>query len=224
MTWLRVLFSRITAIVGAQRRERDFDDEVASHLAEAAADYERQGLSSEEARLAALRSFGGITQVRQVHREARSFMWLDDLRHDIRYTRRTMVRNPVFALVVVLTLALGIGANTAIFTLLDAVVFRPLPVPAAAELLMLYENGPDGAADPTGGSGRFLRFSYPRFERLQQALGSSGSLAAVTRSARFVARLRGVDRASFPPRAARVRRLLLDLAGASRTRAGSHSR
>ena len=150
---------------------------MASHLAEAAADYERQGLSSEEARLAALRSFGGIAQVRQVHREARSFMWLDDLRQDIRYTRRTMVRNPVFALVVVLTLALGIGANTAIFTLLDAVVFRPLPVPAAAELLMLYENGPDGTADPTGGTGRYLRFSYPRFERLQQALGSSGSLA-----------------------------------------------
>ena len=127
VTRLRILFSRITAIVRAQQRERDFDSEVASHLAEAADDYEREGLSREEARLAALRSFGGTTQVRQVHREARSFMWLDDLRQDLRYTRRTLVRNPVFALVVVLTLALGIGANTAIFTLLDAVVFRPLP-------------------------------------------------------------------------------------------------
>jgi hypothetical protein len=171
VTPFRVLFARVRAVVGAQERDREFDDEVASHLAEAADEFERQGLSNEEARRAARRSFGGVTQVTQVHREARSIVWVDDLRQDVRYAVRTMARNPIFALVVVLTLALGIGANTAIFTLLDAVVFRPLPVPAAGELLVLYENGPEGKADRTGGSGRHLRFSYPRVQRLQQALG-----------------------------------------------------
>ena len=160
------------------------------------------------------------TQVSQVHREARSFMWLDDLRQDIRYTRRTLVRNPVFALVVVLTLALGIGANTAIFTLLDAVVFRPLPVPAAAELLMLYENGPEGTADATGGTGRFLRFSYPTVRaaaagaRRRRIACRGDPQCQVCRTAA------GCDRASLPPCPARVRRLLLDPAGASRTRRG----
>jgi putative ABC transport system permease protein len=197
MTPFRVLFARVRAIVGARQRDREFDDEVASHLAEAADEFARQGLSNEEARRAARRSFGGVSQVTQVHREARSIMWVDDLRQDVRYTARTMVRHPVFALVVVLTLALGIGANTAIFTLLDAVVFRALPVPAAGELLVLYENGPEGKADRTGGTGRYLRFSYPRVQRLQQALGANGSLAAVTRSARFVARVPGAIEPHF---------------------------
>ena len=90
------------------------------------------------------------------------------------------------------TLALGIGVNTAIFTLLDAVVFKPLPVPAPHELVALYENGPEGTADVNGGSGPLLRFSYPRFERLRQALGSDGSIAAVTRSSLLVIQLPGV--------------------------------
>ena len=68
-------------------------------------------------------------------------------------------------------------------------LLKPLPVPAARDLVALYENAPDGVPDATGGTGRFLRFSYPRYERLQRALGSHGSLAAMTRSARFVIRL-----------------------------------
>src|SRR5262249_51368041 len=81
--------------------------------------------------------------------------------------------------------------------LLDAVVFKPLPVPAASELVTFYENGPEGAADPAGGTGRFLRFSYPRFLRLQEALGSHGAIAAVTRSAPFTARLPGASERMF---------------------------
>jgi predicted permease len=103
----------------------------------------------------------------------------------------------VFTLVVILTLALGIGANTTIFTLLDAVIFKPLPVPAPTELVTLYEKGPEGLADIAGGTGQYLRFSYPRFERLEQALGTKGSLAAVTRSSRFAVRLPGVAERQF---------------------------
>ena len=90
-----------------------------------------------------------------------------------------------------MTLALGIGANSAIFTLLDAVMFKPLNVPAPHELVTLYEQSREGNPDVDGGTGRYLRFSYPRFERLRTALGSAGSLAAMTRTAAFVVRLPG---------------------------------
>jgi hypothetical protein len=86
------------------------------------------------------------------------------------------------------TLALGIGANTTIFTLLDAVMFKPLNVPAPQELVALYEQPREGNPDASGGTGRYTRFSYPRFERLQSALGSRGSLAAMTRPTSLVVR------------------------------------
>ena len=197
MTRLRVLLFRLRALVHARQLDREMHDELASHLAEAADEYVRQGLSPDEARLAALRSFGGVIQTVEVHRDMRTFAWLDDLRQDLRYTARALVKNPAFALVAIGTLALGIGANTAIFTLLDAVMFKPLPVPAPGELFTFYESGPEGTADPTGGTGRFLRFSYPRFERLQEALGTRGSLAAVTRSSRFVFRRPGDAQPQF---------------------------
>ena len=104
---------------------------------------------------------------------------------------RTLRKTPGFALVAVVTLALGIGANTAIFTLLNAVVFKPLPVPAANELVTLFESASEGVPDAAGGTGRYLRFSFPRFEQLERALGSHGSLAAVTRTSRFLLRLPG---------------------------------
>ena len=114
--------------------------------------------------------------------------------HDLRHAARSLGRTPSFTAAAVITLALGIGANSAIFTLLDAVLLKPLSLPHADDLVTLYENptGPDapsGTPDTTGGTGRFLRFSYPRFLRLQSALGDMGSLAAMTRSVPFAVRL-----------------------------------
>jgi predicted permease len=164
--------------------------EIAAHLDESTEEFVRRGLRPDEARRAALRSFGGVAQTEETHRDLRTFRWLEDGRQDLRLALRSLTRHPGFAIVAILTLALGIGANTAIFSLLDAVVFKPLPVPGANELVALYENGPEGAPDLAGGTGRFLRFSYPRFERLERALGPYGVLTAVTRSALFVVRLR----------------------------------
>ena len=117
-----------------------------------------------------------------------------DVVQDLRYAARSLRRTPAFTAAAVITLALGIGANSAIFTLLDAVMLKPLALPNADELVAVHENptgpnAPSGTPDITGGTGRFLRFSYPRFLRLQRALGSLGSLAAMTRSASFVVRL-----------------------------------
>src|SRR5260221_4045917 len=165
--------------------------ETGAHLALLEEDFRRRGFTPDQARVEARRAFGGVEQMKDRHRDARSFVWLDDARRDVQYAVRSLRRTPGFAAVAVLTLALGIGANVTIFTLLDAVVFKPLPVPAARELVAFYENGPEGPPDATGGSGRYLRFSYPRFERLQQALGSDGSMAAVTPNALFTVRLPG---------------------------------
>jgi hypothetical protein len=105
-----------------------------------------------------------------------------------------------FTAAAIVTLALGMGANATIFTLLDAVLFKPLPVSRPDELLTVHENAPDAAPnalpDTAGGTGRYLRFSYPRFQLLQDALGNKGTLAASTLSARFVGRQQGSNTTS----------------------------
>ncbi len=166
------------------RRDLELDDEIRGHLDEATDEYIARGMSPDEARLAALRDFGGVTQAAQVYRESRRFAWLEDFAQDWRYAARRLIKAPAFSLIVIATLALGIGANTAIFSLLDAVVLKPLPVREPGELMMLYERGSGATPDVSGGTGSRMRFSYPRFERLERALGDRGSIAAATRNAR----------------------------------------
>jgi predicted permease len=194
---MRRIVLRLRNALRPAMAEPDLAREVTSHLALMEDEFVRRGMTREEARFAAKRAFGGVALAKDLHRDARSFVWLDDARRDLQYAMRTLRRTPGFTAVAILILALGIGANVTIFTLLDAVVLKPLPVPAASELVAFYENGPEGIPDPTGGSGRYLRFSYPRFERLQEALGSDGSMAAVTRSSLFTVRLPGATTPQF---------------------------
>src|ERR1035438_6343086 len=139
VTPLRVLLSRL---LGKGRNPADLDSEIAAHLSLLAADYQRRGLSPADALTAARRHFGPITQLHETYRAQRRLPFLDSFAQDLTYALRQLRRNPGFAAAAVLTLALGIGANAAIYQVLDAVAFRSLPVrdPASLGKIQLLKN------------------------------------------------------------------------------------
>ncbi len=137
MDWFRTLLSRFAALFARPRRDHDLDDELAAHVDLLTQEYAAKGMSTEEARTAALREFGGVTQTRETYRVQRGFPRIEQLFRDLRYAVRQLRKSPGFTLTAVLTLALGIGANTAVFSLLDCILLRPLPVPHADELAVI---------------------------------------------------------------------------------------
>jgi predicted permease len=137
MSAWRRFFLRLANVFRPVKAERELARELGSHLALLEDEFQRRGMTPEDARLAARRAFGGVEQAKELQRDARSFVWLDDARRDVEYAVRTLRRTPGFAAVAVITLSLGIGANTAIFTLMDALLLRWLPVPDAHQIVQV---------------------------------------------------------------------------------------
>jgi predicted permease len=136
---LRRRIARVLALFTRLRLEHELDDEVAAHLELAERDAMARGLSPAEARREALRSFGGVEQMKEVHREHRSSIWLENLVKDSRYGLSSLRRDPGFALVAVAVLALGIGANTAMFSLVYGVLLKPVPFAEPERIVRLWE-------------------------------------------------------------------------------------
>jgi putative ABC transport system permease protein len=128
---------------GRKKREEDLERELRSHLELEAQEQQENHLTPEEARYAAQRAFGNASLVKEATRETWGFMWLAKLSQDVRYGCRMLKNNPGFAAVVILTAALGIGANTSIFTVVNAVLLRPLPYRDADRLVSLVNVAKD---------------------------------------------------------------------------------
>ena len=164
MNWLMRLLRRDSL-------ERDLQREIDFHVAAAADDHERSGMSRHEAVRRARLELGGVEQVKEVTRDARGTRWLEDWWSDTRHALRAMRRAPAFTAAAVLTLALGIGGNTAVWNIMDALIRRPLPIPAADELHAIRRDGLEEGV---------YRLSHPLLVRMREAVPGGAELAAMS--------------------------------------------
>lgn len=169
MDLIRVLLSRCAALFRRRKLDEDLDEELRAHIDLAVEENLRRGMSSQEARTAALCEFGSVTQTKERYRVRRGLPLIGQCGRDLQYGFRQLRRSPSMTITAVLTLAVGLGANASIFSLITALLLRPLPVPRAEELVLVYASR---LGNPHAG------FSMPLFRVLEGRHEGFQSVAA----------------------------------------------
>jgi putative ABC transport system permease protein len=163
--WLYALPLRIRSLVRGEQVERELHEEIQYHIDRVTDANIAEGMSPRDARAAALRALGGVAQRMEESRDTRRVTLLTDLGRDLRYAARMLRRAPAFTAVAVVSLALGTGANTAVFQMIEALRLRPLPVSHASDLAIVRIPDPQGASGQF--SGRYPDLTYVQWERLR---------------------------------------------------------
>jgi putative ABC transport system permease protein len=169
--WRR-LFAKLKNLLRPNRADRELDREVSAHLALLEDEFQHRGMSLEDARFEARRAYGSVAQAKQFQREERSILWLEQTLQDLRYAFRNILKTPGFAAVAILTLALGIGANIAIFAVVNAVLLRPLPFQHPEQLVRVFD-------DLNGAGAQDVGMSVPELQDLHDRSGAFERISAI---------------------------------------------
>jgi predicted permease len=193
---------RLRALLRKGAMDRELDEEFLYHIEKQTARNVAGGMDPREARRVALRDFGGMEQMKEEVRDARGVRIVEDVLQDMRFGGRLLRKNPVFALVAIAILALGIGANTAIFSLVDAVVLKPLPVAAPDGLVLFADTASEGTSMGDPMTGTWELFSYPVYTYFRQHDDAFQDLCAFrSGEARLAVRREGAQSADAAERA-----------------------
>lgn len=182
MKHLRRMIAKLLNLLRNNRAEAELAREVASHLALLQDEFTRRGMTPEEAALAARRAYGGVEQAKQLHRDERSVLWIEQTLQDLRLACRALRRSPGFTLVAVITLSLGIGVNTTIFSAYNAVALKPLPVEDPKTVVRVerwFKSGSLGDIQ--------YAFSYPEYVYCRDHQNAFSNLVAASWPVRVLA-------------------------------------
>jgi hypothetical protein len=166
--WLFTIPLRLRSLFRWAQADQELDDELRNHLERKTEEYITKGMAPDEARRRARLELGGVENVKEECRDARRVNWIQDFVQDLHFGVRLLRKSPGFAAVAVLTLALGIGANTAIFSLTDQILLRELPVPHPEQLVILRSPGPNHGHSWSDVDQGAQSFSYPMYKDLRE--------------------------------------------------------
>lgn len=180
MDWMRTLLGRIRSVFRSRRLDADLDEELKAHIEFAIAENLEQGMSAEEARTSALRGFGGVTQIREAYRVQRGMPWLQMAARNIRIAIRQLRSSPGFAITAILTLALGIGATSAVFSIVDGVLLRPLRFANPSRLVTLGDQVSGGHMGENGDPGWVTAPEVVSYQGITRSFESLGGYTNVS--------------------------------------------